>query len=67
MRRFPQRSHTAMTRYHFECPECEFDDTEAGALATETQIFCTLCFEDTGHIVRLRRWPATNCPMKSEG
>jgi hypothetical protein len=56
-----------MTRYHFECPECEFDDTEAGALATETQIFCTLCFEDSGHIVRLRRWPATNCPMKSEG
>lgn len=45
-------------RWHFECPECEFDDKEAGQLADDDTIYCSMCAEDTGHIVLLRRWLA---------
>ena len=44
-------------RWHFECPVCQFDDKEAGRLATDTERFCTLCSEDSHRLVALRRWP----------
>lgn len=44
--------------FHFECPECEFDDKEAGWLAERSPLFCPLCLIDTGHFVPLRMWPA---------
>lgn len=43
--------------YHFECPVCEFDDKEAGALATERRIYCGMCAGDNGRDVLLVRWP----------
>ncbi len=43
-------------RWHFECPECEYDDREAGQLATNNEIYCPLCASDSGHIVTLKRW-----------
>lgn len=46
-----------MTLYRFECHDCGFDDIEAGELATEEQVYCPLCAEDSGRAVRLFRWP----------
>jgi hypothetical protein len=55
-----------MTEYHFQCPECGFDDKEAGQFATEKQIYCGLCAGDNGRDVLLHRWPATP-EVNSEG
>ena len=54
--------------FHFECPECEYDDKEAGALAERSPLCCPLCLEDTGRFVPLRMWPAeqTNCGEAGE-
>ena len=43
-------------RWCFECPECQFDHHEAGSLATDDEVHCLLCLEDSGHAVALRRW-----------
>lgn len=43
-------------RWHFSCPECWYDDSEAGGLATDEQIYCGICADDTGRAVLLRRW-----------
>ena len=54
--------------YHFECPECGYDDAEAGVLATEKQCYCGLCAGDTGKEVLIRKRlaaPLTN-PERSE-
>lgn len=40
----------------FECPECQFDNVEAGKLATDEQVYCPVCAGDSGRDVRLRRW-----------
>jgi hypothetical protein len=48
--RMPER------RWCFECPVCEYDHKEAGALATDQQIYCALCAGDCGRDVLLRRW-----------
>jgi hypothetical protein len=45
-------------RWRFECRECQFDHEEAGALATDAEIYCPICAEDTGRDVLLRRWLA---------
>lgn len=51
----------AMTQrlYHFECPECCYDDAEHGSLATEAERLCPLCASDSLHLVYLKRWPAS--------
>lgn len=46
-------------QWHFKCPECDYDDKEAGRLATDDEIYCALCFSDCLHKVLLKRWPAT--------
>jgi len=45
-------------RWRFECPECGFDDEEAGRLATDRVIWCGMCAGDTGRDVKLRKWLA---------
>lgn len=39
---------------HWECPECEYDDREAGYLLPDGDHWCPLCASDSGHDVRLR-------------
>lgn len=46
----------AERRWHFECPDCQFDDKEAGELATDSEVYCPLCAADSGHTVTLRKW-----------
>ena len=45
-------------RWRFRCPECEFDDEEAGRLATDAEVYCGLCAGDCGRDVQLVRWLA---------
>lgn len=52
-----------MTLFHFECPECQFDDAEARALASDALRNCPMCLSDSGHVVALRKWPATETTM----
>jgi hypothetical protein len=47
---------TPIRRWHFRCPECEFDDAEAKALATDDEVYCGMCAADCGRDVRLKRW-----------
>lgn len=44
--------------YYFECPECGLDHHEADRLAEEEEIYCSLCAEDCGRDVKLKRKPA---------
>lgn len=43
-------------KYHFECPQCGYDNKEAGRLFAENEKDCPLCFSDGFHLVRLKRW-----------
>lgn len=43
-------------RWHFECPDCQYDDKEAGFLRTDDEIYCPMCWADSLHLVVLRRW-----------
>lgn len=44
--------------YHFDCPECGYNDIKARTLAEELEVFCTACVAETGEDVMLVRWPA---------
>lgn len=43
-------------RWHFECPDCGYDDQEYGRLAEDREIWCGLCATDGGKERRLVRW-----------
>jgi hypothetical protein len=44
--------------WHFHCPECATGDFELGCLADDQQLFCEVCLEGHGRLIRLSRWPA---------
>jgi rubrerythrin len=39
----------------WECPECQYDRAEARAEGHPPPVYCPLCLEDTGRLVRVRR------------
>lgn len=49
----------AAPMFHFECPECQFSDDEAGFLSLAEVMFCPLCESDTRHVVQCRTWRAS--------
>jgi hypothetical protein len=40
----------------FQCPECDFGDHEVGHLTAEIEIYCLVCLEADGRLIRLHRW-----------
>jgi hypothetical protein len=48
---------TAITLWHYTCPECGVGDGDTGYHAPTHAIYCEVCLEDNRH-VRLKRWPA---------
>jgi hypothetical protein len=44
--------------WHFQCPECGMGDFELGCLADDQQLFCEVCLEEGGRLIRFQRWPA---------
>jgi hypothetical protein len=44
--------------WHFHCPECGTGEFELGCLADDQQLFCEICLEEEGRLIRLQRWPA---------
>jgi hypothetical protein len=44
--------------WHFQCLECGIGDFELGCLADDQQLFCEICLEGEGRLIRLERWPA---------
>ena len=44
--------------WHFHCPECGMGDFELGHLAADQELFCEVCLEEEGRLIRLERWPA---------
>lgn len=45
-----------MAVHRFQCPECEHGDYEVGHLTSDADIYCMLCFEEEGRLIRLQRW-----------
>ena len=37
----------------FQCPECGFGDHEVGHLIAEIEIYCVVCLEEDGRLIRL--------------
>ncbi|MGD0431904.1 MAG: hypothetical protein ABSA58_12520 [Acetobacteraceae bacterium] len=52
----PTIKKSALTLWHFECPNCGFTDAEVGQPADAHTIHCEICMEE-GRQVRLKRWP----------
>lgn len=55
------KGNTRMTRvreavWHFHCPKCGFGDREFGYLLADEEVYCTVCLEEEGTTVTLRRW-----------
>ena len=44
--------------WEFVCPECGFGHDELGVLATDDEIYCVVCLEETDRHVVLHRWMA---------
>ncbi|MBV8578431.1 MAG: hypothetical protein JOZ58_25780 [Acetobacteraceae bacterium] len=42
--------------WEFVCPECGFGHDELGFLATDDEIYCGFCLEETDRQVVLHRW-----------
>ena len=40
--------------------ECGFGDHEVGHLVTPDEIYCVVCLEEDGRLVRLERWEETD-------
>ena len=40
----------------FQCPECSLSDFEVGHLTGEDEIYCVVCLEEEGRLIRLQRW-----------
>ena len=49
-------------RWRFECPDCGYDDEEAGRLLSDDEVCCPLCFEDCLRAVRVIRWARRGSP-----
>jgi transcription elongation factor Elf1 len=52
----PTIKKSALTLWHFECPNCGFTDAEVGQPADAHTIHCEICMEE-GRQIRLKRWP----------
>lgn len=46
--------------WRFQCPECGFGDHEVGHLVAPDEIYCVVCLEEDGRLVRLERWEETD-------
>lgn len=42
-------------KWHFECPDCGFDDKQLGRLAVDNQRYCGTCSQN-GKNRRVVRW-----------
>ena len=42
--------------FRFHCPECGFGDREAGHLTAKVEVYCVICLEEEGRLIRLHRW-----------
>ncbi len=40
----------------FQCPECGLGDHEVRHLIAEIEIYCIVCLEEDGRLIRLHRW-----------
>jgi hypothetical protein len=40
----------------FQCPECDFGDHEVGHLTAGIEIYCVVCLEEDGRLIRLHQW-----------
>ncbi len=48
--------HTATPYWRFQCAECGFGDQEVGHLVAPDEMYCVVCLEEDGRLVRLERW-----------
>ena len=42
--------------FRFHCPECGFGDREVGHLTAKVEVYCVICLEEEGRLIRLHRW-----------
>jgi len=49
-------SESLNSHWHFHCPECGFGSVELRDLAADHELYCEICHEDEGRIIRLHRW-----------
>ena len=49
----------ATSYWRFQCVECGFGDHEVGHLVAPDAIYCVVCLEEDGRLVRLERWEET--------
>jgi hypothetical protein len=40
----------------FQCPDCGFGDHEIGHITAEAEVYCVVCIEEEGRLVRVHRW-----------
>ena len=40
----------------FQCPKCGFGDYEVGHLVTEADVYCVVCLEEQGRLIRVECW-----------
>ena len=46
----------AMALHRFQCTGCGLGDYEVGHLTSEAEIYCVVCLEEEGRLIRLQRW-----------
>ncbi len=52
--------HTQASYWQFHCAECGFGDHEVGHLVGPDELYCLVCLEEEGRLVRLERWEETD-------
>ena len=45
-----------MRLFRFQCPDCGLGDYETGHLVAADEVYCVVCLEEEGRLIRLHRW-----------
>jgi hypothetical protein len=45
-----------MAILRFQCSECGFGNREVGDLMDEDEIYCVVCLQEQGRLIRIRCW-----------
>jgi hypothetical protein len=45
-----------MRLFRFQCLDCGLGDYETGHLVAADAVYCVVCLEEDGRLIRLQRW-----------
>jgi len=52
-----------MSILRFQCPECGVGDYEIGYLTDSAEVYCVVCEEEIGRLIRLHYWEEAEQPQ----